>query len=338
MINFYRQIELPEYCFLSEAVEFLALGRVLEISWSNEPLPDENGKDMGVDYRFDWREMPDNFEPIHWGYEIFDKAEFELLGIQYPKGYTEASESILFGEICDAQVTSSVSKKFKIVNFPEELRDEVRAKRELANAVLKKSEKVIQLYEETNEKFEVHLEKAWARLFDEIQKKSLEVCALDEAKWQSLADDDRYEDAAKFVKVPPEAVRLGFNFRQNQISFNGTDYVATRVSTDRIVALFISLMASTKPVTSEMFGQTIIVRGAVTVPKPRKGAPHAVDWGRVREHLKAMEHKGGVPGKKEACIQELIDFTRASLGRKVGRTTIQNRLKPELNKIYASKD
>ena len=336
MVSLYSPIEMPEFCFLSEAVEFLALGRVPETSWSKGTHEHENGVEKYIEYRFDWREMPDNFEPNHWGCEIFEKAEFDLLGVPYPDGYMEAAERILFGDISDARTTVEVSERFHIESFPQEYSEKGIAVILQAKAVLELSKEAVSLYAATNENFEVHLERAWALLYSEIQKGALEVTALDEAKWEAAVKDGNHEAAAEFIRVPSESMRLGYNFRQNQILFKGVQYVSARVTTNSIVDLITSLEKSLMPVNGEMFGQSILVRGAVTVPKRRRGAPDAIDWEQVKLKLEDMKLQGRIPQKKEACIHELLEFTEKSLGRRVARSTIQARLDLELNEIYAN--
>lgn len=336
MVNFYRQIEMPKFCFLSEAVEFLGLGVVPDFVSSKHPVPDENGIEKYVDNRFNWYEMPDNFEPNHWGYELFESADFEFAGIPYPEGYTEISERILFGDISNARTTVELSERYQMVDLDDEYREKNLQKVERAKTVLELSEEAINLYAATNEKFEVHFERAWSLLFAEIQKGTLEVTALNEAKWEAAVEDDNYEAAAEFIRVPSEAVRLGYDFRQNQILFEGVQYVSARVATHNIVELITSIETSMKPVNGEMFGQSIIVRGAVNVSKPRRGAPYAIDWPQVKSKLENMKLQGDIPIKKEACIQELMEFTENILGRRVARSTVQTRLRLELDEIYAN--
>lgn len=85
-VTFLTEVELPPYCFMSEAVEWLAYGRVPQMQ---HHMADKTYEIL--DFRFYWREMPDNFQP---GYVFpwFDRLEFESLGIPMPEGYLEAAE------------------------------------------------------------------------------------------------------------------------------------------------------------------------------------------------------------------------------------------------------
>ncbi|WP_299410961.1 hypothetical protein [uncultured Roseobacter sp.] len=64
MPNYFRPIEIPEYCFLSEAVEWLAIGEVPEAEWEiPEQASQSDTYPTEVEYRFAWEFMPGNFQP-----------------------------------------------------------------------------------------------------------------------------------------------------------------------------------------------------------------------------------------------------------------------------------
>ncbi|MDW3182112.1 hypothetical protein [Roseobacter sp.] len=84
------EVELPPFCFLSEAVEWVAFGRVPQMQYHSDGSTDEP-----VDYRFFWREMPDNFQP-NYEYPWFDRLEFESLGVPIDEEYFRAAEKCAF--------------------------------------------------------------------------------------------------------------------------------------------------------------------------------------------------------------------------------------------------
>lgn len=84
--TFLMEVELPPFCFLSEAIEWIAFGRVPQMQHKVARHTDEV-----IDYRFCWREMPDNFQPS-FEYPWFDRLEFESLGIPLDEAYFEAAE------------------------------------------------------------------------------------------------------------------------------------------------------------------------------------------------------------------------------------------------------
>ena len=94
-LTFLMEVELPPYCFLSEAVEWVAFGRVPQMLHYSDGSTDE-----AVDYRFFWREMPDNFQPT-MEYPWFDALEFESLGVPVEKEYFAAAEKCAFEYVDD---------------------------------------------------------------------------------------------------------------------------------------------------------------------------------------------------------------------------------------------
>ncbi|MCA0922314.1 hypothetical protein [Pseudooceanicola nanhaiensis] len=111
-MRYYKLVEVAEYCYLSEAVGFVAFGRVPAVAWEDGPELDEDGNLYGQDLRFSWREMPDNFEDSEFEFEFFEEAEFEAAGLEMPDGYIEAASSVLFGAIADAQSTVKVHEQY----------------------------------------------------------------------------------------------------------------------------------------------------------------------------------------------------------------------------------
>jgi hypothetical protein len=130
--TFLTEVELPPYCFLSEAVEWIAFGRVPQMQYHSDGSSDEV-----VDYRFYWQEMPENFEP-HFHSSWFDRLEFESLGVPVTEEYFDAAEK------CFLEFTHDLPKRIKdyeskkeiyieqedgtTINFYAKLASEARAK------------------------------------------------------------------------------------------------------------------------------------------------------------------------------------------------------------------
>ena len=85
-LTFLMEVELPPFCFLSEAIDWIAFGRVPQM----QPVLSEDNDEF-IDIRFDWREMPDSFEP-QFEYPWFDRLEFQSLGIPITEEYFTAAE------------------------------------------------------------------------------------------------------------------------------------------------------------------------------------------------------------------------------------------------------
>ena len=94
-VTYLTEVELPPYCFMSEALEWIAYGRVPRMYHHVDEKTDEV-----VDYRFHWREMPDNFQQSD-DYPWFDRLEFESLEILMPDGYPKAAEKCYMEDVRD---------------------------------------------------------------------------------------------------------------------------------------------------------------------------------------------------------------------------------------------
>lgn len=341
-MKFYKSVEMPDWCFLSEAVHFVAFGTVPEIDWYDIPVPDEVGRPVGIDRRFHWKEMPDNFTNNMIEFEFYEPEDFLAAGIEIPIGYAEAAVSVLYGEINDAYHTIKFHEKYheRIDWEAEEKVERMNAYTE-AKKIISNAGQTEILFEKTNALFDVHLEKVWARIFSSIHAEDLVVEGLDFLRWEELSDAGEYHDAAEFKSIPSEAFRLNHDFKQDEVSFDDRLYVATRVNVDQLIEVFSGSFLAGQPSSAREFGHALIVEGDFprvsnkSSSKPRRGAPHALDWAKMEARLRSMAETDALPIKKDACIYELIEFADTHLGRKVGRTTVQTRLKSVLNEIYA---
>ncbi|NRB20139.1 MAG: hypothetical protein HRU33_22005 [Rhodobacteraceae bacterium] len=341
-MKFYKAVETPEWCFLSEAVHFLAFGKVPEIVWYDTPVPNEVGEPIGIDSRFHWKEMPDNFENMMIEFRFFELEDFAAAGIEVPRNYAEAATSILWGVIDDAYLTVKLHDEyFAGIEWDPKEREEKLLEYKEAKVRIRDSGPLEVLLEETNSLFDVHLEKVWARLFSGIHSGELPIEGLDMERWENLSEEGQYQEAGEFTTVPAGAFRITHKFRQDEVSFKGKRYVSTRVRVSDLLALAGSNFQSGTNVNAREFGHALILETDVlavsnpSLTRPRRGAPYAVDWSNMEARLREMNERGALPTKKDACIQELIDYAGKRLGRRVGRTTVQTRLRAVLTELYA---
>lgn len=338
-MQFFKSVQIAEYCFISEAVEFLALGRVPEYLWTGIPEVDADGNVSGPDGRFHWKEMPDNFEPSDIPFEHFELQEFDLAGIEKDEEYFKAVESVLNGKLSDAKSTIEVwGENLGKYNLDDETMKDIRSDLEAARKTVETEGYLEKIFHQTNDKFSIHLEKAWGIIFALVQSEILTVEAVDLNRWEKMVDEDGdYMEAGEFVDVSPLAFRIGHDFKQNTVEFEGTSYVATRVRTEGLFNSVRSNAAFAPQCLAQKFGQCLIMEAGTPQALRRRGAPNAVDWVIVAQHLQSLVSSGALPVKKESGIQELIDFSIAKFGRRLGRSTIQFRLKEQLNEAYARK-
>ncbi|MEQ9695940.1 hypothetical protein [Shimia sp. SDUM112013] len=343
-MRFFKAVELSEWCFLSEAILFIAFGKAPEVEWFGVPVPDENGRLVGVESRFHWQGMPDNFENDTFDFDFFDPEDFSAVGIDMPENYIHAASSILWGEIHDAYSEVEFHNKyFDRLDFELADKEEQLRKFEKAKAVIRDAGPLEVLFEKTNALFEVHLERVWAQLFSRIHSGDIVVEAVHFERWDELAEADRYELAGEFTKVPKEAFRVAHDFKQDEVFFDGKTYVATRVRVEQLLDFAGNHFQLGETLTAKSFGHLLILDSDASLGKflgstrrPR-GAPPALDWATMEAQLEKMHKLGSMPMKKEACIQELMEYAHKKLGRRVGRSSVQRRLKNTLDRYYTRK-
>lgn len=333
--TFLAPIELPEYCFLSEAIDWIALGQVPQAQYHLESSIDETS-----DYRFYWREMPDNFEPDQVRV-FFDKLEFETFGILVKDEYFGAAEKC-FGEYVHSfpdKIAEYGAKKPEFIensdgdafDIWQKLSDSYRDK--LLD--LRPLQKIV---DDTEAQFNPYFEIAWAKLFQLLFSGEIIIEAICYADWELLADNDEYEAAASFVKVDGTKFGLSFDWSQNKLQDGETEYVALRVRTVDILRNR-SLLLQKGVVTSVIRFGSYYETTDSAAPKSRRkrGRPNSVDWDILKNHLNTLVQESRVPDGKENCIYELIAFAEREFGKTLGRSTVQRHLRAEMDAIFARK-
>lgn len=322
-------------CFLSEAVEWVAFGRVPQIDHY-----EDSHSDGLVDYRFYWREMPDNFEPS-FKFPWFDLLEFESLGVPFVDGYFEAAEKCAFENVrgLPQQIAEYEAREPTIIkdedgnlyNFWAKEADKCRVKLE----ELVPLQKVV---DESEAGFKPHFDVACAKLFQLLAMGDLASEAINEARWTRLADEEKYEEAALFESIPASAFTLGFDWRSNRISVGDETFVALRLNVEEILIHRSFLMKPGQIVSVERVGAFYATsNGPNTNLRPSRGRKPVVDWAEVKAYLFSLEANGELPEGKESCIYELISFVERTLGKAPSRSAIQRNMSMELDAHYASK-
>ena len=147
-------------------------------------------------------------------------------------------------------------------------------------------------------------------------------------------NNDSGEQAKNGPGINAQRRKPDHNFKQNSVVYRDDEFVATRVLTEAVAKIVEASIGITHSISVNAFGQCLI-EPTVVAPSPRRrGAPFAIDWASMELFLRDLANEGALPEKKEACIQELIDFSKTRFGRSVGRTTIQTRLRVALDELY----
>jgi len=334
-VTFLTEVELPPYCFMSEIVEWIAFGRVPQMQYHFV-----NETDEILDYRLDWRGMPDNFYPS-FEFPWFDPLEFESLGIPMVEGYLEAAEKCVYESVSDLpRLIKEYEKKDKVYIDQENGIDSKFWKKIAADYRQKLLElgPLQALVDQTESKFRPHFDIACAKLFQLLASRQITAQAINYTRWEKLADADEYEKAARFDCVPGEAFSLSFDWTQNEILIDDVKHVALRIKTQDILDHRSLLLQSGNPITVERFGAFYLSSNVGrTIRKNKLGRRNVIDWQVLKDHLTELTLTQTFPDGKENCIYELIAYAEKELGKSPSRTAVQRNMGEELDAIYAQK-
>ena len=333
---FLKPVELPEYCFLSEAIEWIALGRVPEAQWIAD-----NKTDKCVEYRFYWREMPDNFEPTFFA-PWFEENEFVDLGIPQPEGYAEAAERCFnegFDYLRDTiKLQEAMQLKAQAESHDAETLKEYAENISKKRKIFEELKPLDAMVRNAEAQFDSFYELAWAKMFQLILQNDIQVQGINFENWERFADEDQHEKAAEFVEIDPKDFRIGLDWRQNEIIAEGIKYVALRVSTKQILENRASLLSKGKKFSVERMGAFFqIHNGSPSQPRKQRGRSFIVDWLQVSDFLDKLQKEGRVPNNKESCIYEIIAFIETEFHRQASRTSVQRNLGKKMDAIFAQK-
>jgi hypothetical protein len=332
-LTFLMEVELPPYCFLTEAVDWVAFGRVPQMQHHSDGSTDDS-----VDFRFDWREMPDNFEP-HFIYPWFERPEFESLGIPVTEAYFSAAEK------CFSEFVTELPKR--IAEY--EAKEPMLIEREDGSTIdfYEKSAKEYRLklaelgplqsiVDEVEAQFKPYYDVACAKLFQLLALGEIKCQSLNLDRWERVYDDGNFKEAALFEEVPSSAFSLDRDWRTNELELEGERHGALRVATQDILRNRTVLLQSGKPISVERFGAFYISRDtARTTRRAKAGRRSVVDWKLLQSRLEEMARSDALPEGKESCIYELIAFAESELGKGPSRTAVQRNLRHQLDALYA---
>lgn len=337
MPNYFRPIEIPEYCFLSEAVEWLAIGEVPEAEWQIPELSSQSGTYAAeVEYRFAWEFMPGNFQPqneLAW----FERDNFDFTGVPLRRGYTKAAE------ICAVNHLEWREKEVEKLRgaSPFLVPDHEGKKHDLNALVIKEHRSLLRqfaeelkLVKDVNADFAPFFDAAWARIFSAFVDGSLEIEGIDFERWVELKERQRYEDAGRFQSLPAAALTLNVDWKSNATLHEYRDFVSLRCRTDEIAEMIAPKLMQSRPVEARKCGGFLWSSELAHTQKAKRGRAPALDWSVLRDRLVQQGQAGLLPASKESCIYDLIVFAEEELGKSVGRTTVQERLKSELKAFY----
>jgi hypothetical protein len=332
-IIFLTTLELPEYCFVSEAIEWFALGRVPQAQWVEERHTDNQ-----IDYRFYWREMPDNFQPSYC-YPWFEREEFEALGIKIDEKYFAAAEKCFGESVGDLpdRISEYEAREQALVERDDGSSFDIwKSQAEDYRKLLVELGPLQVFVDGIEAQFHRHYEIAFAKLFPLLARCEIECTGLNLRRWEKFADHGEYEKAAKFEALPASCFSLAFDWKQNKINAGKKEFAALRIRTNDILKHRSFLLQQGKAATLEQFGSFYMTKGFdKPLIRQKRGRPHGVNWSDLRNYLSQMVEEKTVPSTKESCLYELIAYAERRFGKSPSRSSVQRNLSDDLLTVYA---
>ncbi|UTH49094.1 hypothetical protein KBW81_04695 [Loktanella salsilacus] len=175
--------------------------------------------------------------------------------------------------------------------------------------------------------FQPLIDRATAKAFGALSEGTLKSEA-----WL-LTDIDDPEAEPQTVEVPASSWTLkGFSLTDSSLICRSDKYHAVRVNLNDAFTLFDRPGTSAIPANGQVFGDTMLIetdhpvmQHRRPVGRPPKGNASARDV--IKNVFHGRLRRGELPGKKEAQIQEVIEFAREAFGEELSRTTAQSYLK-----------
>lgn len=173
------------------------------------------------------------------------------------------------------------------------------------------------------------------RLFLELREGRLPADGIKAKKGTSqalLKDESANSHADCWTRIPQDFWRSDkINWEQSWAEGRDGCYVLIQVTT---TALFASFPPETpRPANVVKVADDFVPIERVEDRKIARGRP-PYDWDAFHLEIGIRIHKGDLPKKQEALVNEMQAWCRRAWGREVGRSTISQKLKPYYDRVW----
>lgn len=294
--------ETAERCFLSEALRYVAVGR----------LPLSSITEHNVDAREDWEYSENDIEPFVPDGGVITTEECEAIGLK-PNPFWENQAAWVLER----------KKPLRPYQESEEL-EYARKRKEAAER-----------QKEWDEEFQAFLDKHRLKLLTSLAEGRLHSLGK---KLSSFDDVEGYDDVDGlkgnwWEKTPWEPIPPNFwmsskiDWDLSRAEGRGIAYILIEVVTDDLIGQF-PLPAPQVVNDVVKIGQDLVLLdGAKVKPKAKSGRP-AFKWEDFHVEVAKRLQKGPLPQKQESFISEMDKWCEIHWGRKVGRSTLLGKIKP----------
>ncbi|QTN34678.1 hypothetical protein [Cognatishimia activa] len=297
MTVYLKEVRVPEYCFLSEFVEWVAYGRIPEQIGGGI-----DGDDEDLDGRFD------PLAPDPWA--CFPESPFE--------NFPSENELELNG-IAMRDIYRSISSQIKI---PKEHEFYWRRVADGIN-------------DEINLRNVQCLNSAWESVFTKMLQREIVIEgisdeALVEVKNLPSLDADNLERLQGYSCICPAFVPLDLKWDENKIKFDTTSFQNLRIKTKHIPLFH---RTERKRVSVSRVGENYFGSDVTEDVRP-VGRPPACDWAEVQSWLLALVEAGNRPANRKDAVYLTRCYIEETYGATVGATTLHDRMGELFRQIY----
>lgn len=337
---FLKAVKIPDYCYLSEVVEWVALGRIPEVIHSWNGIHTSSDSDL----RFDPANMPNNFDLSRRFLNCFTKDECLLHNIEYDEKYGECAYYVWkHSEATQFHPRFSVPElSGKAINIDYEGNHD-KFMEEHGAALKEFSVKSDYVAGQTI--YSAILEEAWAKVYQHIRSHQILVEGMSWKDWDKIeatkADLSGIE-LSKFVPfkpIPSTAISLSIPWETNSTE-NEDEFFNLRVSTDYLKE--ISPSANSDIVSVTRIGDTFCYdkdNSSPGVPTPkRRGRPPMFDWPWLQIWFVSEHVKRKTPPNKDSAAAYVASMAEKKFGKNPSRTTVLDQMKDVFTLAYGKTD
>jgi hypothetical protein len=316
----FKPIDWPDVCYVQEAVYWIALGRVPEY------YHDEHGDARLGEHAIQSGELVGDFD---WDFSELEFAWAGVKDIDYDR-YLESPKNLYhFGEpaASAAGYVDHWEKKVAELEVVGTAEENNEWGRDLLHRVRREAQDH-DWRKEVEGVFAPHIELARAEIFRHLAKGELPAYGLRE-----ISEDDDFQ----VVPIEPRDWRLNFDWTNSTLAVGAEELRSVHVHTDDLLRLF------PKPSCEPVFSSAVEVYPGVAIlsdnseqlppveAMPRGRGRPKIGGGlvemAVKNWIKNRLRDTAAPEKREALLQEAMEFSANILGHKVQRTTAQDWLK-----------
>ncbi len=319
----YKVIDWPDTCYIQEAAYWLAFGRVPDYFLDDDGADQRQGEDArysGEIVEFDW------------GYS---EAEFRAAGVSVDyERYSRVFQEHVYESADDIKTWERRLSDFREredssdgIQFVERQVEEARAG--VAAWDWRRS---------IDDLIAAFIDNARAKIFQALF--AGELTAIGWREYENNHAADEMEDQGEFITIDKSRWSLRhFDWEKSELVAGKDRFRAVQVSTDDLLSRFPAPLCEPLIATVRIYPGVAIINddaeGDATehaLPRPRGrpakggGAVQTVVQNFFGEKIK----QGAVPQKREALIQDVIDFVKAAFKEDITRSTAQRYLQPLL--------